>query len=151
MRLLATLFASSLCVAACHDAPTSPYTRPSGPAPSGLPVTLRIDPSTGTPFAGPAIVSQGDSVTASAEFDVSGCLDYTAVAGTVGGTVVVTIVETAPDVPRMCALVKRTAVFRAVVRPAPRGSYSVALRERMEWPTDGPVEREWARGSVTLP
>jgi len=151
MRLPATLVVLSLSLAACHEAPTSPYKRPSGPAPTGLPVTLRITPSTRTPFAGPVIVTEGDSVTASAEFNVSGCLDYTPAAGTVGGAVVVTIIETAPTVPRMCALVKQRAVFHAVLRPAPRGSYAVVLRERMEWPTDGPVEREWARGSVALP
>ena len=151
MRLAATLAALSFSLAACHEAPTSPYTRVSGPAPSGIPVTLRIDPPTRTPFAGPPIVTEGDSVTASAEFNVSGCVDYTAAAGRVGSSVVITIIETEPDVPRVCALIAQRAVFHAVVRPAPRGSYAVVLRERMEWPTDGPVEREWARGSVALP
>ena len=150
MRLAATIAALSFFLAACHEAPTSPYTRVSGPAPSGLPVTLRIDMSSGTP-AGPAIVTEGDSVTASAKFGVSGCLDYTASAGTVGGSVVITIIETAPYVPRVCAAIAATAVFHAIVRPAPRGAYAVVLRERMEWPSDGPVEREWVRGSVALP
>ena len=150
MRLVATLAALSLSLAACHEAPTSPYARVSGPAPSGLPVTLRIDWSSGA-LAGPAIVTEGDSLTASAKFGVSGCLDYTASAGTVGSSVVITIIETAPYVPRVCTLIAQTAVFHAVVRPAPRGAYAVVLRQRMEWPSDGPVEREWARGSVALP
>jgi hypothetical protein len=45
----------------------------------------------------------------------------------------------------------KSAIFRTVVRPAPRGRYPVVLRQRLEWMTDGPVERERARGSVTLP
>jgi len=149
MRTSAALVSLTLVIAACHEAPTSPYARPSGPAPSGLPATLRITPSTGTPFAGPAIVADGDSLVASAEYE-SGCLDYTAVAGTVNGTVVVTIIETTPSPPRPCALIKATAVFHAVVRPAPRGAYAVVLRQRLDWPSDGPFERERARGSVTL-
>ena len=151
MRRPAALAALTLATAACQEAPTSPYARPAGPAPSGLPATLRITASTGTPLAGPAIAADGDSLVASAEYDASGCLDYTAVAGTVNSTVVVTIIETTPSPPQMCALVKRTAVFHAVVRPAPRGAYAVVLRQRLEWPSDGPVERERARGSVTLP
>ena len=151
MRIVASLAALTLSIAACHEAPTSPFSRPSGPAPSGLPVTLRIAPSTATPFAGPAIVADGDSLVASAEYEVSGCLDYTAAAGTVSGSVVVTIIESAPYTPRMCPAIKYTAVFSAVVRPAPRGSYAVVLRQRLEFMTDGPKERERARGSVTLP
>lgn len=149
MRTLA-LLALILAIAACHEAPTSPYSRPSGPAPFGLPVVLGRTPSTGTPVAA-TIVADADSLVASAEFNYSGCFDYAAVAGTAGGSVVVTVVETAPYVPRACSLITQTAVYHAVVRPAPRGSYSVVLRERMEWPSDGPLEREWARRVVTLP
>lgn len=151
MRTPAALIALTLVIAACHDGPTSPFSRPSGPAPSGLPTTLKIIPSTATPFAGPAIAADGDSLVASAEYEVSGCLDYTAVAGTDGASVVVTITEATSSTVRFCDLVLRKAIFRAVVRPAPRGTYSVVLRRRLDFVSDGPKEKELARGSVTLP
>jgi hypothetical protein len=146
MRTLAVLGTVVLAIAACHEAPTSP-----GPAPSGLPATLRRTSSTGTPFAGPPIVAQGDSLVASAELHYTGCLDYTAVAGTVGGAVVVTILEAPPRIPRACLAILESAVFHVVVRPAPHGTYLVVLRERFEGAGDGPMEREWVRGSVTVP
>jgi hypothetical protein len=96
-------------------------------------------------------VADGDSLVASAEYEVTGCLDYAAAAGTAGSSIVVTIVETPPPTPRYCTMDKKSAIFRAVVRPAPRGAYGVVLRQRIEWTTDGPKERERARGSVTLP
>jgi hypothetical protein len=151
MRTSATLAALTLAIVACHEAPTEAFLRPSGPAPSGLPVVLSITPSTATPFDDPAIVADGDSLTAAAEYDVSGCLDYSVAAGTVGGSVIVTIIESAPPAARYCSMVKASAIFRAVVRPAPRGNYPVVLRQRLEWTTDGPFERERARGSITLP
>jgi hypothetical protein len=46
---------------------------------------------------------------------------------------------------------KKSAIFRAVVRPAPRGTYPVVLRRRLEFSSVGPEEAELARGSVTLP
>ena len=151
MRALAALAALTLAIAACHEAPSSPFYRPSAPAPSGLPTALSIIPSTGTPYAGPAMVADGDSLVASAEYDASGCLAYTAVAGSVDGSVVVTITEITSPTMRYCDLVKRSAIFRAVVRPAPRGAYAVVLRRRMEWLSDGTEETELARRSVTLP
>jgi hypothetical protein len=145
-------FAAVTLVAACHAAPTELFDRPTGPPPSGLAVTLGISPSTATPFPGPAITAAGDSVVVSAEDMVSGCLDYAATAGvSTGNTLVVTITETTTAAARVCAMDKSTALFRAVVRPAPRGTYLVILRERTEWLTDGPMERELARGSANLP
>ena len=151
MRTLAALAALGLAIAACHEGPTSPFYRPSDPAPSGLPTALSIAPSTGKPFASPAIVADGDSIVASAEYDVTGCLDYLAVAGAAGASVVVTITESSPPTLRYCTMDKKTAIFRAVVRPAPRGAYQVVLRRRIDFLTDGPQETELARGSVTLP
>ena len=145
------LAALALVTAGCHEAPTSPFYSPSGPAPSGLPTSLSIIPSTATPFAGPALAADGDSLVASAEFEVTGCLDYSAVAGMAGGSVVVTIIESTPATFRYCTLDKKSAVFRAVVRPAPRGAYPVVLRRRLDFMTDGPEETELARTSVTLP
>jgi hypothetical protein len=151
MRLLSGVAAATL-VAACHGAPTELFDRPAGPPPSGLVVTLRISPSTATPFRGPAVAAAGDSVAVSAEYTVSGCLDYAATAGVSGGnTLVVTITESTTATARLCAMDQSTALFRAVVRPAPRGSYPVVLRQRMEWLADGPAERELARGSASLP
>ena len=122
-----------------------------GPAPSGLPTSLSIIPSTAEPFAGPTIVADGDSLVASAKYEGTGCLEYSAVAGTAGASVVVTITESSPPTLRYCTLDKKTAIFRAVVRPAPRGAYSVVLRRRLQFLTDGPEEVELARESVTLP
>ena len=141
----------TLLFAACHEAPTSPFSRPAGPAPAGLPTALTIIPSTAAPFPGPAIVADGDSLVASAEYDVTGCLDYAAVAGTAGVSVVVTITESTPATFRYCSMDKKSAIFRAVVRPAPRGTYPVVLRRRLELSSVGPEEAELARGSVTLP
>ena len=150
MRTSAALAALTVAISACHEAPSSPFYRPSEPVPSGLPTTLTIIPSTGTPYAGPAIVADGDSLVASAEFDVTGCLDYAAAAGTEGTSIVVTIIESSPPTLRYCTMDKRTAIFRAVVRPSPRGTYAVVLRRRMEWPSDGTEETELARASATL-
>jgi hypothetical protein len=141
----------ALAIAACHEGSTSPFHRPNDPAPSGLPVTLSITPSTGTPFAGPAIVADADSLVAAAEFEVSGCLDYKAVAGTADGSVVVTVIEASSPTVKYCDLVLRKAVYRAVVRPAPRGAYPVVLRRRLDFLSDGTEEAELARKSVTLP
>ena len=145
-------FSVLVLVSACGVTPTALLDRPSGPPPSGLAVTLGIFPSTATPFAGPAISAAGDSVVVAAEYTASGCFDYAATAG-VGSrdTLVVTITESTPSTMRYCTMDLRTAVFRAVVRPAPRGSYPVVLRQRMEWPADGPVERDRGRGSAILP
>ena len=151
MRIAVASTALALAIAACHEGPTSPFSRPSGPAPSGLPTTLSITPSTATPFAGPAIVADGDSVVASAEYDVTGCLDYVAVAGTAGTSVVVTVIESSPLVVRYCTMDKKSAIVRAVVRPAPRGAYAVVLRRRLDFLSDGTEEAELARGAVTLP
>jgi hypothetical protein len=151
MRLPSGL-AALILVSACGVAPTAIFDRPAGPPPSGLAVTLGILPSTATPFPGPAISAAGVSVVVAAEYTASGCFDYGATAGVSGGdTLVVTITESTPSTTRYCSLDLRTAVFRAVVRPAPRGSYPVVLRQRMDWPTDGPVERERVRGSAALP
>jgi len=150
MRAPAALAALTLAISACHEAPSSPFYRPSNPVPTGLPTTLNIIPSTGTPYAGPAIVADGDSVVASAEFDVTGCLDYAAAAGTEGTSIVVTIVESSPPTLRFCTMDKKTAIFRAVVRPSPRGAYQVVLRRRLEWLSDGTEETELARASATL-
>ena len=95
-------------------------------------------------------MADGDSLVTTAEYDVSGCLDYKAVAGSVGASVVVTIIETTSLTVRYCTMDKKTAIFRAVVRPAPRGAYAVMLRRRMEWLSDGPEETELAQGSATL-
>ena len=143
MRGPAALAALTLAIAACHDTPT-------GLLPLGLPVTLRRTASTATPAA-PTIVADGDSLVASAELPYTGCSDYMAVAGTVRGAVVVTIVEAQPQTPRTCLAILASAVFHAVVRPAPHGTYLVVLRERFEGSGDGLMEREWARGSVTVP
>jgi hypothetical protein len=150
MRISSALTALTLAIAACHEAPSSPFYRPSNSVPIGLPTTLSIIPSTGTPFAGPAIVADGDSLVASAEFDVTGCLDYAAAAGTEDTSIVVTIIESSPPTLRYCTLDKRTAIFRAVVRPSPRGTYAVVLRRRLEWLSDGTEETELARASATL-
>ena len=88
-----------------------------------LPTTLSIIPSSAEPFAGPTNVADGDSLAATAEFDESGCLDYSAVAGAAGASVVVTITESSPPTLRYCTMDKKTAIFRAVVRSAPRGAY----------------------------
>jgi hypothetical protein len=143
MRRPAALAALTLAAAACQDAPT-------GLLPLGLPVTLRRTASTATPAA-PTIVADGDSLVASAELPYTGCPDYMAVAGTVRGAVVVTIVEAQPRTQRVCLAILESAVFEAVVRPAPHGTYPVVLRERFEGTRDGLMEREWARGSVTVP
>ena len=144
-------FAVLALVAACGVSPTALYDRPTGPPPSGLAVTLRISPSTGAPVLSP-VDAAGDSVAASAEYPVSGCVDYAATAGVgSGNTLVVTITESTPPTSRYCTMDYKTAVFRAVVRPAPRGSYPVVLRQRIEWTSDGPVERDVARGSASLP
>ena len=150
MRLLSG-FCALILVSACGYSPTAILDRPSGPPPSGLAVTLGILPSTAMPYSGPAVSAAGDSVVVSAEYTVTGCLDYAATAGmSSGNTLVVTITERTPPTTRYCSMDLRTAVYRAVVRPAPRGSYAVALRQRMEW-ADGPVERERVRGSAVLP
>jgi hypothetical protein len=151
MRLAALLTALALIASACHEAPTSIFSRPVGPPPSGLAVSLRISPSTATPVPAPTVVAEGDSLIASAKYEVSGCFDYAPSAGFDDATLVITITESSPSPPRYCALVKQTAVFRTVVRPAPRGVYVVALRQRIDWMTDGPVERERARGTVSIP
>jgi len=145
-------FAALILISACGVTPTSIFDRPAGPPPSGLAVTLGISASTATPFPGPAISAAGDSVAVAAEYTASGCFDYAATAGVSSrDTLVVTITESTPSTTRYCTMDLRTAVFRAVVRPAPRGSYPVVLRQRMEWPADGPVERERVRGSAILP
>lgn len=113
---------------------------------------LSISPSTGTPSLVPAVTAAGDSVALWAEYTVSSCFDYSAVAGVGNGnTLVVTITENTQSTVRYCTMDLKTAVFRAVVRPAPRGTYPVLLRQRLEWMTDGPVERERVRGSASLP
>jgi hypothetical protein len=151
MRMLPSV-AVLAAVVACHDVPTALYDHPADPAPSGLPVTLTISPSTSVPFSGPAIAAAGDSVVVAAEYLASGCFDYSASGGVIGGnTLVITITESTPPTTRYCTMDYKTAVYRAVVRPAPRGSYPVVLRRRIESSTDGPRERELARGSASLP
>ena len=61
-----------------------------------------------------------------------------------------TITETPLGPNRYCLLILGKAVYRAVVRAAPRGAHTVVLRQRLDL-ADGPMERERARGSVTLP
>lgn len=144
-------FAALAVVASCGISPTALYDRPTGPPPSGLAVTLRISPSTRTPVLSP-VDAAGDSVAVSAEYSASGCFDYAATAGVSSGdTLVVTIAESTPPTMRYCTMDLSTAVFRAVVRPAPRGSYPVVLRQRIEWTSDGPMERDVVRGSASLP
>ena len=151
MRAIFPLAIIAMAAVACNAAPTEVFAPVAGPAPSGLPVTLGITPSTATPFAGPPIAADGDSLVATAEYEVTGCLDYAATAGLSDGVLVVTITEKTPATVRYCALGKGTAVFRAVVRPAPRGVFAVVLRQRLELANDSPVERELARGSASFP
>ena len=150
MRLLSG-FAALALVTGCLGSPTSILDRAPGPPPSGLAVTLSISPSTAASAFIPAITAAGDSVAVWAEYEVSGCFDYAATAGVSSGdTLVMTITQSTPPTTRYCAMDLRNAVYRVVVRPAPRGTYPVVLRQRMEW-SDGPVERGRVRGSVTLP
>lgn len=151
MRLSFGLTALAL-ASGCLGSPTALVEHAGGPPPSGLAVTLSISPSSARAALTPAITGAGDSVAVWAEYTESGCFDYSAAAG-VGSdnALVVTITESTPPTTRYCTMDLKTAVFRAVVRPAPRGTYPVLLRQRMEWATDGPLERVRARGSASLP
>ena len=158
MRTPAALAVLALAVAACHDAPTEAFSPASGPAPSGLPVTLQIAPQIErAPAKPPTIWAQGDSLIVTAEYEYNVCRRYAAAAGTVDGSLVVTIAESLPynqlgcAPPEEGAAFEQTAAFLAVVRPAPRGTYTVVLRQRLDYRADGPVERERARASITLP
>jgi hypothetical protein len=145
-------FAALALLSGCLGTPTSIIDRPAGPPPSGLAVTLSISPRTSTTYLTPAITAAGDSVVVWAEYTGSDCVDYAATAGVgSGNALVVTITESSPPTMRYCTLELSTAIFRAVVRPAPRGIYPVELRQRMEWLSDGPEERVRARGSANLP
>lgn len=145
-------FAALALATGCLGTPTALLDRPVGPPPSGLAVTLSIFPRTDMSTATPPITAADDSVAVWAEYTVSGCFDYAATAGVgTSDTLVVTIAESTPPTMRYCTMDLRTAVFRAVVRPAPRGTYPVVLRQRMNWMTDGPVEQVRARGSASLP
>ena len=152
MRTAAALAVLTLTVAACHDAPTEAFSRASGPAPTGLPVTLQIAVHAATTAATESkFWAQGDSLVISVAYEYSVCRNYSATAGAEGGSVVVTITESKLYYNLNCADPDQTATFLAVVRPAPSGAYPVVLRQRLEYLVDGPVERERARGTVTLP
>ena len=144
-------FAALALATGCFVTPTALLDRAPGPPPSGLPVALTIAPVTPTSALPPAITAAGDSVAVWAEYTV-GCFDYAATAGvSTDNTLVVTITESTSPTIGYCALDLEKAFFRAVVRPAPRGTYPVVLRQRMDWVTDGPVEQVRARGSASLP
>lgn len=143
-RLAAAAAVASVAGAGCADGPTGP--------PSGLAVALTVTHvRVGPVSTPPTITAAGDSVVTEAVLDFSGCADYSARAGVSGGALVVTVVEAEPAVPRGCLAVVAYAAFRAVVRPAPRGTYAVVLRERAELTRPASPEREVARATVTVP
>lgn len=150
MRLRPALAALALVGAGCHESVTGSYYPATGPVPSGLAVSLRGTASYADSLpGGPAITAAGDSVVAAAVLSTSGCSDYTARAGLADAVLVVTIVDSLTS--RICDLGMHATTFRAVVRPASRGRYDVALRTRIVSPRQTPREREIARRSVTLP
>ena len=153
LRLAALLLA--LLGAGCRDSATEPsaYRPVTDAVPTGLPVVLRTIPSYDSPLPSTAtVVAAGDSIVATAALSVSGCVDYAAQAGRSGAAVVVTIVSSFPATPRFCTMNLASATFRAVVRPAPRGSYDVVLRDRVQMQAGTPLfdERELARRTVTV-
>lgn len=144
------LLAVALAGAACRESPAAPRS-PSGPPPSGLSTSLAIIRTYQAPPPDrPSITADGDSVVATAKLGVSGCRDYGARAGVVDGVLVVTVVDSAPPVSRLCTLEAGFATFRAVVRAAPRGRYDAVLRARVESTSGAPSESELVRQSVTL-
>lgn len=153
MRLRLFCAGLALLGAGCSDAATAPYRATSAPAPSGLAVALNTIPGyEAPPPAYASITADGDSVIATAPLGASGCVDYTAAAGVADGDLVVTITTSFPDTPRACTMDARIETFRAVVRPAPKGSYDVVLRDRVQRQAGSPSfdERELARRPVIL-
>jgi hypothetical protein len=141
--------ALALFAASCGESATSPYYTPDGPPPAGLIVSLRTAPPPNGATDAMTITADGDSVVAAAVLNASGCSDYRAVAGYVGGVLVVTVVDSLTD--RICPLNAAGATFRAVVRPAPRGEYRVEYRARVVPPRQAPSERVVGRQSVRIP
>ena len=149
VRRLQVTIVLLLVAASCGEPATGPYYTPKGLPPAGLTASVRTVP----PLDGAAdtvtITAAGDSVLASAVLPASGCSAYRAVAGQVGGTLVVTVVDSLTD--RLCALIATQATFRTVVRPAPRGEYRVEYRARVVPPQRAPTEWVLGRQSVHLP
>jgi hypothetical protein len=146
-RLLVPL-GFGLAAAGCRESPTSPYRPVSAAAPSGLAVSLTS--ASGALSERSTIVADGDSVVAAATLSASGCTDYTAQAGLDHGTLVVTITESFPPVPRVCTANLAYARFRAVVRDLPAGRYPAVLRSRVEDTVQGAQEREVTRASILV-
>ena len=149
MRNTLCTLALTLSAVSCGDATTSPFYRAKAAPPSGLTVTLQIT----TPPSGAtdtlSIIAAGDSVSASALLGVSGCMDYSAVAGQTRGLLVITVIETPSD--RLCILVDTPATLRTVVRSLPRGDYRVEYRKRIAPPQQAPFERVLGRQSLRIP
>lgn len=147
MKLRSVLVLLCGAATACHDAPVAPVSPP-----DGLPVSMR-KLSAPDAFSGsnPVVVAQGDSVMVTAQLTEPHCFDVRTSAGMVNGRLVVTFTASTPEVPRVCTLDIRTALFRFVVRPAPAGRYTAVLRQRFESGTQIPQEREVVRGPVAVP
>lgn len=147
MTLRSLLVFLSVAATACHDSPVAPVSPP-----DGLPVSLReLRSPDAFSGASPVVVAQGDSVMVTALLSASDCLDVSTFAGLSNGQLVVTITRRTPEVLRFCSMVARSALFRAVVRPAPSGRYTTVLRQRFESATQAPQEREVVRAPVVIP
>jgi len=149
MRDTLCTLALTLSAVSCGDATTGPYYQAKAAPPSGLSVALQI----ATPPSGAtdtlAITAAGDSVSASALLGLSGCMDYSVVAGQVSGLLVITVIETPSN--RLCILVETPATFRAVVSSLPKGDYRVEYRKRIAPPQQAPFERVLGRQSILIP
>jgi hypothetical protein len=78
------------------------------------------------------------------------CVDYSVAALVAKRVLVITVVDSMP-VGLACAAVTSAGPFRAVVHPAPRGRYPVALRARFVGAYNPRQERELLRRIVSLP